>query len=59
VNDSKIRLIRLTQRLLQGRPVDTRYIRDNYPVSHATAKRDMLALEMTLACKRDRNVISI
>jgi hypothetical protein len=41
-------MIRLTRELCQGRAITTDAIRERYSVSHATAKRDLVNLEIAL-----------
>lgn len=46
--DAKTRMVALTAHLLGGATITTRYIRERFMVSKATAKRDFAVLEQML-----------
>jgi hypothetical protein len=46
--DVRVRFLKLAERLFTGGDISIAYVRDHFPVSLATAKRDLIVLEATL-----------
>lgn len=56
--DVKARLCFLGAMLALGKQVDRKFIQERFPVSLATAKRDLVVLENALPLRRDRGVLT-